>query len=86
MEINFAQIPFLAIILQQTFVHATTAQLSCQVQNFVAIAELEFRESKIRASSNLNCDGKIISKMDARQQTQGAIESYIQRARKFLLS
>ena len=27
--------------MQQTFAHATTAQLSCHVQNFVAIAVLK---------------------------------------------
>ena len=33
----------LAIRLQQIFAHATTAQLSCHVQNFVAIAVLVSR-------------------------------------------
>ena len=35
--------PLLAIRSQQIFAHATTAQLSCRVQNFVAITVLESR-------------------------------------------
>ena len=35
--------PLLAIRSQQIFAHATTAQLSCHVQNFVAITVLELR-------------------------------------------
>ena len=40
-EICLVVIQSLAIRLQQNFAHATTAQLSCHVQNFVAIALLE---------------------------------------------
>ena len=36
-------IPLLAIRSQQIFAHATTAQLSCHAQNFVAITLLESR-------------------------------------------
>ena len=35
--------PLLAIWSQQIVAHATTAQLSCNVQKFVAITELEWR-------------------------------------------
>ena len=38
---QFAVIPLLGIRSQLTFAHATTAQLSCHVQNFVAITFLE---------------------------------------------
>ena len=40
-KFRLAVIPLLAIRSQQIFAHATTAQLSCQVQNFVAITALE---------------------------------------------
>ena len=36
-----AVIPLLGIWSQQVFAHATTAQLSCHVQNFVATGFLE---------------------------------------------
>ena len=42
-KLHLAVIPLLAIRLQQIFAHATTAQLSCHVQNFVAITVLESR-------------------------------------------
>ena len=42
-KIRLAAIPLLAIRSQQIFAHATTAQLSCHVQNFVAITVLESR-------------------------------------------
>ena len=42
-KIRLAVIPLLAIRSQQIFAHATTAQLSCHVQNFVAITVLESR-------------------------------------------
>ena len=42
-KIHLAVILLLAIRSQQIFAHATTAQLSCHVQNFVAITVLEFR-------------------------------------------
>ena len=40
-KLRLAVIPLLAIKSQQIFVHATTAQLSCHVQNFVAITVVE---------------------------------------------
>ena len=40
-KLRLAVIPLLAIRSRQTFAHATTAQLSCHVQNFVAITVLE---------------------------------------------
>ena len=40
-KLRLAVIPLLAIKSQQIFAHATTAQLSCHVQNFVAITLLE---------------------------------------------
>ena len=42
-KLRLAVIPLLAIRSQQIFAHATTAQLSCHVQNFVAITVLESR-------------------------------------------
>ena len=42
-KFRLAVIPLLAIRSQQIFAHATTAQLSCHVQNFVAITVLESR-------------------------------------------
>ena len=42
-KLPLAVIPLLAIRSQQIFAHATTAQLSCHVQNFVAITVLESR-------------------------------------------
>ena len=42
-KLRLAVIPLLAISTQQIFAHATTAQLSCHVQNFVAITVLESR-------------------------------------------
>ena len=42
-KFRLAVIPLLAIRLQQIFAHATTAQLSGHVQNFVAITVLESR-------------------------------------------
>ena len=42
-KIPFAVIPLLAIRSRQTFAHATTAQLSCHVQNFVVITVWESR-------------------------------------------
>ena len=42
-KLRLALIPLLAIRSQQIFAHATTAQLSCHVQNFVAITVLESR-------------------------------------------
>ena len=42
-KLRLAVIPLLAIRSQQTFAHATTAQLSCHVQNFVAIIILKSR-------------------------------------------
>ena len=55
-------VPLLAITSQQIFAHATTAQLSCHVQNFVVIAVLELRLewNEISEISNLNCDGKTV--------------------------
>ena len=40
-KLGLAIIPLLAIRSQQMFAHATTAQLSCHVQNLVAITVLE---------------------------------------------
>ena len=42
-KLHLAIIPLLAIRSQQIFVHVTTAQLSCHVQNFVAIIVFESR-------------------------------------------
>ena len=42
-KLRLAITPLLAIRSQQIFAHATTAQLSCHVQNFVAITVLESR-------------------------------------------
>ena len=42
-KLCLAVIPLLAIRSQQIFAHATTAQLSCHVQNFVAITISEWR-------------------------------------------
>ena len=42
-KFRLAITPLLAIRSQQIFAHATTAQLSCRVQNFVAITVLESR-------------------------------------------
>ena len=42
-KIRLAVIPLLAIRSQQSFAHATTAKLSCLVQNFVAITVFESR-------------------------------------------
>ena len=42
-KLRLAVIPLLAIRSQQIFAHATTAQLSCHVQNFVAITVLASR-------------------------------------------
>ena len=42
-KLRLAVIPLLAIRSTQIFAHATTAQLSCHVQNFVAITVLESR-------------------------------------------
>ena len=42
-KLRLAVIPLLAIRSQQIFAHATTAQLSCHVQNFVVITVLESR-------------------------------------------
>ena len=42
-KFRLATTPLLAIRSQQIFAHATTAQLSCHVQNFVAITVLESR-------------------------------------------
>ena len=42
-KLRLAVIPLLAIRSQQIFAHATTAQLSCHVQNFVAITLFESR-------------------------------------------
>ena len=42
-KLRLAVIPLLAIRSQQIFAHATTAQLSCHVQNFVTITVSESR-------------------------------------------
>ena len=42
-KFQLAVIPLLAIRSQQFFAHATTAQLSCHMQNFVAITLLHLR-------------------------------------------
>ena len=41
-KIHIAVISLVAVRALQFFVHAMTAQPSCQMQNFVAIASLEF--------------------------------------------
>ena len=42
-KLRLAITPLLAIRSQQSFAHATTAQLSCHVQKYVAITVLEWR-------------------------------------------
>ena len=42
-KLRLAIIPLLAVRSQQIFARATTAQLSCHAQNFVAITVLELR-------------------------------------------
>ena len=49
-KLCLAVIPFVAIRSQQIFAHATTAQLSCHVQNFAAITVLESRWERIEIS------------------------------------
>ena len=47
-EIDLFRFPvssLLAIVLQQTFAHVTTAELLCHVQNFVAIGVFERQEN-----------------------------------------
>ena len=60
-KLCLAVIPLLAIRLQQIFAHATTAQLSCHVQNFVAITVLELRWEWSEISIEFDCDGKTVS-------------------------
>ena len=60
-KLRLAITPLLAIRSQQIFAHATTAQLSCHVQNFVAITILESRWEWNEIFINLNCDGKTVS-------------------------
>ena len=61
-KLRLAAIPLRFVSSQQMFAHATTAQLSCHVQNFVAVTVLESRgewnEISIESS---NCDGKTVS-------------------------
>ena len=61
MEIRFAVIPLMAIISKQIFAHATTAQLSCHVQNFVSITVLESRWNDISIKFELRW--KTVSEM-----------------------
>ena len=58
-KLCLAVIPLLAIRSQQFFAHATTAQLSCHVQNFVAITLLDWKWEWNKIS--LKFDGKTIS-------------------------
>ena len=49
-KLRLAVIPLLAIRSQQVFAHATTAQLSCHVRNFVAITVFEPRWERSEVS------------------------------------
>ena len=60
-KLRLAIILLLPIRWQQIFAHATIAQLSCHVQNFVAIAVLESRWDWNKFPSNFNWDGKNVS-------------------------
>ena len=60
-KLRLVVIQLLAIRSQQCSVQATTAQLSSQVHNFVAIIVLQSRGDWNEISSNLNCDGKTVS-------------------------
>ena len=66
-KLRLAITPSLAIRSQQIFAHATTAQLSCHVQNFVAITVLESRRewNEIFIEFEFNCDGKTVSETQA---------------------
>ena len=57
-KLSLAVIPLLANILQQIFAHATTAQLLCHVQNFVAINVLESRWEWNKISTALELQWK----------------------------
>ena len=56
-------IPWQGSISLQKFAHDTTAQLSCHVQNFVAITSPQLRWEQMKLPSNSNYDGKIIRGM-----------------------
>ena len=60
-KLRLAVIPLLALRSLNIFTHATAAQLSCHVQNFVVITMLESRESETKFPSNLNCNGKTVT-------------------------
>ena len=64
-KLCFGVIPLLAIRSQQIFAHDTTAELSCHVQNFVAIIVLESRWEWNKISPVflmlLNCFGDVLS-------------------------
>ena len=60
-KLRLAVIPLLALRSQQVFAHTTTAQLSCHVQNFVAITVFYRDESEARFPSDLSCDGGTVS-------------------------
>ena len=51
-KLRLVIIPLLAIRSQQIFAHATTAQLSCHVQNFVAITI--FKRIEVRVKRNFH--------------------------------
>ena len=57
-KIHLTVISLLAIRSQQMFAHATTAQLSCHVQHYVAITVLEPRWGWNDMSNNSDSDGK----------------------------
>ena len=63
-------IPLLAIRSQQIFAHATTAQLSCHLQNFVAITVLKLRWEWNEIS--IEFDGKLVYKTGPRMSYWGA--------------
>ena len=58
-KLHLNVIQLLMIISQQNFVHATTVQLPCHVQNFVTVISLESGWEQINFPSHLNCDGNI---------------------------
>ena len=60
-KFRLAVIHLLVILSQQNFVNATTAQLPCHVQNFVAIISLEFGWEQNEISITFELWWKIVS-------------------------
>ena len=66
-KLRFVVIPQLAFRSQQIFAHATTAQLWCHMQKFVAITLLEWREKQNENSIEFELGwGKTVSKTGPR--------------------